>query len=351
MYEKNALKVDKRKSNDLIKLLRNLGLLDSTLKIKRMDDFVIIPLLRKPTTEEFEKLNHIKPTLHVDVFEPRARIFSVKDALKGVIPDEILELIPSSMDLVGEVAIIQVRDELKPFLKTIGEAILKIYPHIKTVLVKKDPISGIFRVGGYEVVVGSGETETVYKEHGCRYLVDPVKVYVSPRLSYERLRIALMVKPGETILDMFTGVGCYAILIAKKVKECKVYAVDLNPNAVKYLKHNIEENKVQDRVVPIEGDVAEIVKSNLRGMFDRVIMDNPSHAKMFLQTACDALKRTGGVVHYYDFRPESDLKNKVLEEFHENVEMLKKSVKSANMRIVREVAPRIYHVVIDATIQ
>lgn len=351
MPEKVALKVDKRKSNELIKLLRSLRLLDKNLKIKRSDEFIIIPLLRRPTIEELEMLSHVKPTLHVDVFEPRVRISSIKDALKGLIHEETLNLVPSSIDLIGEVAIIQVQDELKPFLKTIGEAILKIYPGIKTVLVKRSPISGVFRVGGYDIVVGSGETETIYKEHGCRYLVDPVKVYISPRLSYERLRVASMVKPSETILDMFTGAGCYAILIAKKVRECKVYAVDLNPNAVKYLKSNIEGNKVQSRVIPIKGDVAEIVESSLRGMFDRVIMDNPSHAKIFLQAACDALKQVGGVIHYYEFRPESDLKNKVLEDFHENIERLGRSVKSAKMRVVREVAPRTYHVVVDATIQ
>ncbi|MBS7613087.1 hypothetical protein KEJ48_02410, partial [Candidatus Bathyarchaeota archaeon] len=143
MSEKNALKVDKRKSNELIKLLRNLKLLDEDLKIKRTDDFIIVPLLRKPTAEELEKLNPVKPTLHVDIFAPRVRISSVKDALKGLIPDEMLNLVPSSMDLIGEVAIIQVQDELKPFLKMIGEAVLKIYPRIKTVLVKRCLISGV----------------------------------------------------------------------------------------------------------------------------------------------------------------------------------------------------------------
>jgi len=351
MSEKPALKVDKRESNTLIKLLRDMKLLDGDFKIKRTGDFIVIPLLRKPTVEEFEKLSHVKPILQLDVFKPRFKTANIRDALKNIIPDELLNLVPSSMDLIGEVAVIQVRDELRPFAKAIGEAVIKIYPHIKTVLVKSSPISGVFRVGGYEAIIGSGETETVYREHGCAYLVDPVKVYISPRLSSERLRIASMVKPGEVILDMFTGVGCYAILIAKKIEECKVYAVDLNPNAIRYLKHNIKKNKVENKVIPIEGDVTKIVESGLKEMFDRVIMDNPSHAKAFLKTACDALKRTGGVIHYYEFRPESDLEHEVLKDFHKNVEKLGRSVKSAKMRIVREVAPRRYHIAIDAVVE
>jgi len=351
MSEKPALRVDKREFNLLIKLLRDIRLLDEDFKIKQTDDSIVVPLLRKPTIEEIEKLSRVKSILQVDVFEPRFKTASVRDALKNLIPDELLNLVPSSMDLIGEVAVIQVRDELRPFVKTIGEAVLKIHPHIKTVLVKSSPIAGTFRVGGYEVIAGSGETETIYREHGCVYLVDPVKVYVSPRLSYERLRVASMVKPNEVILDMFTGVGCYAILIAKRVRECKVYAVDLNPNAVKYLKHNIEKNKVENKVIPIEGDVTKIVESGLKSMFDRVIMDNPSYAGMFLKTACDALKRTGGAIHYYEFRPESDLEYGVLEDFHKNVEKFGRSVKSAKMRIVREVAPRRYHIVIDAIVE
>lgn len=351
MSEKFALKVEKHRFNDLIKLLKSMGILNGDFKVKRTGDFIVVPLLRKPNTEELEKLSHFKPVLQVDVFEPKVKPSGIRDVLKGLIPDDLLRLVPSSMDLIGEIAIIQVQDELKPFLKTIGEAVLKMYPRVKTVLVKSSPISGVFRVGGYEVVVGSGETETVYREHGCTYLVDPVKVYVSPRLSYERLRVASMVKPGEIVLDMFTGVGCYAILIAKKVVDCKVYAVDLNPYAVKYLKYNIEKNKVQNRVIPIEGDVTEVVESGLKGIFDRVIMDNPSQANMFLETACKAVKQTGGVIHYYEFRPEADLEGRVLKDFYENIGRLGRSVKSASMRIVREVAPRMYHVAVDALIQ
>lgn len=351
MSERLALKVDKRRSNDLIKLLKVMGLLNGDFKVKRVEDYVLVPILRKPTVEELEVLSRFEPVLQVGVFEPRFKTSSVREALKGLIPDGLLDSVPSSMDLIGEVAIVQVQDELKPFLKAIGEAILKVYPRIKTVLVKSSPISGVFRVGGYEVVVGSGVTETFYREHGCVYLVDPVKVYVSPRLSFERLRVASMVKPGENVLDMFTGVGCYAILIAKRVLNCKVYAVDLNPYAIKYLKYNIERNRVQGRVVPIEGDASKVVESGLNGMFDRVIMDNPSNARAFLRAACDALKQTGGVVHYYEFRPEGDLMDRVLEDFYENVERFGRSVKSSNVRVVREVAPRIYHVVVDASIQ
>ncbi|MCD6444078.1 class I SAM-dependent methyltransferase family protein [Candidatus Bathyarchaeota archaeon] len=348
--EKPALKVEKCLGEEALKAVSKLGLLDRGFKVKQLDGYIAIPLVRNPTEEEFNALRHLNPVVYVEEFEPRLRPRSVREALEDMVPEDVLSSIPASLDLVGDVAIIQYRRGLEPYLKAVGEAVMKVYPRVKSVLVKTSPISGEFRVGGYMVVAGSGDTETVHKEHGCLYAVDPVKVYFSPRLSYERFRVASMVKPGERVLDMFTGVGCYAILIAKKVTDCVVYAVDINPVAVKYLKRNIAMNKVQGRVIPVQGDVVKVVEEGLKGVFDRVIMDNPSKAKFFLKTACQALKPSGGVIHYYGFYPEPNPEDQALKDFRRGVLKAGRLVESAETRIVREVSPRRYHVAVDGKV-
>lgn len=349
--EKPAIKVEKRLGEEALKAVSKLGLLDRRFKVKRLDGYIAIPLIRGLGEKEFEMLKHLNPVVYVDRFEPRLRPRSIKDALKDVVPEDALESIPSSLDLVGDVAIIQYRRGLEPYLRAVGEAVMKVYPRVKSVLVKTGPVSGEFRVGDYRVVAGSRETETVHKEYGCLYAVDPVKVYFSPRLGYERFRVASMVKPGERVLDMFAGAGCYAIMIAKKVADCLVYAVDLNPTAVKYLKRNIALNRVQGRVIPVQGDVVKVVGGRLRGFFDRVIMDNPSRARLFLKTACQALKPSGGFIHYYGFCPEPDPEGRALRDFHRGVSEAGRRVESAETRIVREVSPRRYHVVVDGEVR
>jgi tRNA (guanine37-N1)-methyltransferase len=171
------------------------------------------------------------------------------------------------------------------------------------VLRKVGEVSGEYRIAKYEVLYG-GETETIAKEFGCRFLVDPTKVYYSSRLSTERGRIAKLVKEGERVLVMFAGVGPYAIVIAKLAKPKEVIGVEINPKAVEYFRKNVELNKVQDVVKVYEGDVRDVVPK-LEGKFDRVLMPAPYSAEDFVYLLKDKVK-IGSYVHYYTFAGEEE---------------------------------------------
>lgn len=60
------------------------------------------------------------------------------------------------------------------------------------------------------------------------------------------MRLTSLFKPGETVCDMFAGIGPFAIPAAQK--GCFVYANDLNPDSVRYLKINAQFNKVDELV-------------------------------------------------------------------------------------------------------
>ncbi len=104
-----------------------------------------------------------------------------------------------------------------------------------------------------------------YKEGGCVFAVDVEKCYFSPRLLYERSRIASLVSPGETIVNMFAGVGCFSIIIAKNVGQTKVFSIDINPVAVQYMKENIRINRVFGKVIPLLDDSKEIIQIQNEG--------------------------------------------------------------------------------------
>jgi tRNA G37 N-methylase Trm5 len=123
----------------------------------------------------------------------------------------------------------------------------------------------------------------------------------SPRFSFEHYRVASLVRTGETVLDMFAGVGPFAVQIAKRLKNVKVYAVDANPYAVEFLKKDIRLNRVEGKVIPILGNSEEVVDQKLSGMADRVIMNLPKQAAKFICAACRAMKPSGGIIHFYGF--------------------------------------------------
>lgn len=237
--------------------------------------------------------------------------------LREGLSEEELKILRRSFEIIGNVAIVEIPDELIGKKELIAEAIMKRHKSVKTILRKVGEVSGVYRVARYEKICGEN-TETIAKEHGCRFLVDPTKVYFSSRLSGERERVAKLVREGERVLVMFAGVGPFAIVIAKLSKAKEVIGIELNKVAVDYFRKNVELNKVSN-VTVIEGDVAEVVPK-LEGRFDRVLMPAPYSAESYVSLIRGKVK-PGGYVHYYTFESENleeELAKKVEEIFLRN---------------------------------
>lgn len=98
----------------------------------------------------------------------------------------------------------------------------------------------------FEVLAGDSDMVTEVKQYGAVFKLDYGLVYWNSRLEHEHLRLISKFQPGDTVCDMFAGIGPFAIPAAQK--GCQVYANDLNPDSIRYLKINAEINKVSDKV-------------------------------------------------------------------------------------------------------
>ncbi len=203
--------------------------------------------------------------------------------------------------MIGDIAIIKIPPSNAANSKTIAKQIMEVHPNIKTVFTPATSISGDFRVRMLKLLAGENKTVTTHRESGCSFRVDVEKMYFSPRLSFEHKRIACLVKPSETVVNMFAGVGCFSIVIAKTVNPVKVYSIDVNPVAIECMKENIKVNHVEGSVFPILGDAKDIITANLQGIADRVLMPLPEKALEYLPYALSALKPTGGWIHLLRF--------------------------------------------------
>jgi tRNA (guanine37-N1)-methyltransferase len=226
---------------------------------------------------------------------------SLKEDLREKMSEEELKMLRRSFEIIGDIAIVEIPEELVSKKEIIVQAILQRHRHLKTILRKVGEVNGIYRVAKYEIVYG-GKTETIAREHGCRFLVDPTRVYYSSKLATERARIAGLVKEGERVLVMFAGVGPYAIVIAKLAKPSEVIGIELNSAAVEYFRKNVKLNKAEN-VRIYEGDVNEIVP-RLEGEFDRILMPAPYSAENFVHLLRGKVRK-GGFVHYYTFESEN----------------------------------------------
>ena len=225
----------------------------------------------------------------------------VIDLLEGKLPPVELRLVPRSLDVVGDIAIMRVPRETYDRRKQIAEAVMEVNNHIRTVLCQVAPVGGSFRLRKLRWVLGEKKTKTTYREHGCVLNVDLARAYFSPRLAYERMRIAKLVKPGEEVVNMFAGVGSFSIAIAKHSEAGRIYSIDINTEAVALMKENAGLNRVEDKIVPMLGDARDLIEKGLQHVADRVLMPLPERAYEYLGAAILALKPTGGVIHYYDF--------------------------------------------------
>jgi tRNA (guanine37-N1)-methyltransferase len=222
-------------------------------------------------------------------------------ALSDVPSSENLGKVYSSFDIVGDIAIIKLPSTLLEYAPTAAKAIMSRHSNVKTVLLQTSPVAGDLRLRRLTHVAGENKTSTIHREFGCLFSVDAAQCYFSPRLSHERMRITRLVKPNETVVNMFAGVGCFSIVIAKHANPAKVFSIDVNPAAVQFMQENIRLNRVYGKLTPLLGDAKEIINNQLRRVADRVLMPLPEKALEYLPYAVSALKASGGWIHYYGF--------------------------------------------------
>lgn len=113
------------------------------------------------------------------------------------------------------------------------------------------------------------------------------RFYVDRRVIIPRSFIAELIESGlghwhpridspMRALDLCTGSGCLAILLAKKFRRMHVDAVDISGDALDVARINIERHRLQARVRPILGDVFDGVPRS--GRYD-LIVANPPYVK------------------------------------------------------------------------
>jgi tRNA (guanine37-N1)-methyltransferase len=349
-----CIKVPKIHGEKAIVLANKLEIVKKELEIQRNKTFIYIPLVRRPLKSELKIFTKQVPDSEVltHMFQGRKkRVRTFVELLENRLAPHLLATLPRAIDFVGDIAIIEIPQELDAHKSMIGEAILETHKNVRTVLAKASSIGGTYRLRKFSVIAGEPKTETIHKEYNCQYYVDLAKAYFSPRLSYEHCRVASLVKENETVVDLFAGVGPFAIQIAKTHENVEVYAVDVNPDAVEFLKRNVRLNRVEGKVYPILGDAKKVVQERLAGVADRVIMNLPEKAIEFVDAACKALKPEGGIVHFYSFVSVSDSLENVKLRFTEAVEKSgRKAEKIFFSRLVRATAPYECQVVLDAKI-
>lgn len=197
--------------------------------------------------------------------------------------------VPSSFETIGHIAHLNICGDLLPYKHAIARVIFdKNQPKIKTVVNKVGTISNEFRVPSFEILEGEENLVTEVKQYGATFRLDYGMVYWNSRLEHEHKRLVSQFQPGQIICDMFSGVGPFAIPAAQR--GCHVFANDLNPASVNYLRTNAELNKVKGKVSVYNMDAREFMHHL---MVKRVNEPDLGHFEECQTSNLELLKSTG----------------------------------------------------------
>ena len=232
--------------------------------------------------------------------------WSGDEILSSVLPEGCD--IPSSYETVGHLIRLNLPEEMEDNIASIiGKVLIDKLPHIKTVVRKTANITNQFRVLPLKLVAGAENYIVSVKESECTFKFDYSTVYWNSRLQQEHgLLVSSFFKPGQVVVDMFCGVGPFALPACRL--GCFVYANDLNPESYRWLLENIDINRIKmDKIITFNLDAREFIEKITDDVkhVDHVIMNLPASSMEFL----DLFPRKGfedAQIHCYLFAKPSE---------------------------------------------
>ncbi|HEX9907453.1 MAG TPA: class I SAM-dependent methyltransferase family protein [Thermoplasmata archaeon] len=334
-------RVSRPKAESFRKEITRARLLDKKHFITDEGRDVLIPLTGRPNAALLAK--HDAKLIDFSFRDRSWRVDPV-EKIRSIcgIPEDLKASLPDKWEQFGDVAVIRLEHSLDDYEREVAEAYAEVLA-LKAVIRDTGGVAGELREPVTRVLLGK-DTVTTHLENGIRYRFDASKIMFSSGNVEERLRMADIPCKGETVVDMFAGIGYFSLPLAVYQKPKRIVACELNPVAHSFLVENVSLNGVSEQVEPVLGDNRDLGGSRIA---DRVIMGYVKKTHEFLPTALRLLK-SGGILHYHETCPNELLPTRP-------IQRLVSAAKGHRVEIVRfkeikSYAPGVTHVVVDARI-
>ena len=260
-------------------------------------------------------------------------------------PEELLSLVPKRWERFGNILVLRFNERAREYEKLMADAFMQVLG-VVSVYADERGIEGELRVPGLRPIAGTEKT-TTHIENGIEYRFDVTKIMFSSGNIDERVRFSRIGAAGETVVDMFAGIGYFTLPLAVYGSPARIYAIEKNPESFSFLEKNVAANGVGDVVVPVQGDNREVGPTRIA---HRVIMGYIPTPRIFLPRAMDFLGPEGGIIHYHYTCKKDEIHTLAGDHFREMVSTKKREFRIGNIKVIKSYAPMVYHCVADVRV-
>ena len=219
----------------------------------------------------------------------------VRARLRAAASAEVADAMPAGYQRLGGVLLLRLPAGLRPYFPLLGRAWQEELG-VVTVLTQVGPVAGELRRPTVERIAGT-VTETEVVEHGIRWRFDAAELMFAAGNRTERARAGRLVRPGETVVDLFAGIGYFAIPAAVVGRAARVTAVEKNPLAFHYLVANADRNGVAEVIDARLGENRTVAIDP--GIADRIFLGYLPDAMPWIPRALELLRTGGGWLHVH----------------------------------------------------
>ena len=193
----------------------------------------------------FASLRHQSVNNKHNIVSPRAHLIAELETLVcKKLGEELLKDVPSSWQKVGDAVILPKDSFQNPLWSTLGDELwVAVAKNLNAsrIAVGNEILPDPFRTPNLKLVLGeSGWVE--HRENGIVYCLDITKSMFASGNTTERVRIGNLSCTGETVLDLYSGVGYFVLPYLVHANASTVHACEWNPHAVEGLRRGLQAN-------------------------------------------------------------------------------------------------------------
>ena len=193
-------------------------------------------------------------------------------------------------------------------------------------------------------------------QNGIMYSWLPYFTMFCPGNITEKIRVGEFNCAGETILDLYAGIGYFVLPYLIHAHAAKVIAIDMNEYSIEALKRNLLLNKIPKEKCLVLCGNNETFLDEYNSLCHRVNLGLIPSSKSGWHLAIQALRETGGWLHVHgnvQEGEESQFQTNLIESLTNLWIKYKPTVVSIQVKHVQKVksyAPHINHLVFDVHI-